>query len=216
MKPLTHFIKHNKPLIFSLSSLMILWLLFIFFNKDLSFNDESISYPVIAIIYNVAVFIYMILDNNLEYEKEVHIFGFVKEKILNLKFIFINILAFLFIVNYATVGFNLFLAFILFLFNNSVTFLVFNLLKNYSTSKYKNDTIMLFSFGHFVFLHLIIIFDSSSIFGNIMCYIPMISIYFSPVESYKILLMSSTYFGYLFVVALGYRKLLERHKTVFF
>ena len=56
-------IKQNKPLLFSLGSLIIFWFLFWFFNESLSFKDESNSYFIVAIICNISVFIYMLLDN---------------------------------------------------------------------------------------------------------------------------------------------------------
>ena len=215
MKYSMHLIKHIKPLIFSWISLFILWVLFRFFNEELSFKDESNSYFKVAIIYNFSVFIFMLMENNLEHRKAGYFLIFLKKKILNLKFLLINVLTFILIVNYALIGINVYLAFILFFFNNSVTFLVFNLLKNYSINEYKNDNIILFCMCHLVFLHLIIFFGSSSIVGEIMHYIPIISIYFLPLESYKILLISSAYFGYLIILTLGYRILLKRYANHF-
>ncbi len=208
-----NFITNNKTIILSSVSLIILSLLVNLFKVEINLFRSGLKYFFVATVLNIAVFTYMLLDNDSEFGRKGNVLGFTKQKIIKIKFILINILTYLIVLYFIKIEMNPLVGFVLFFINNSVSFLVFNLLKNYKllkNHKNHNDTILLFCFGHIVLLNLVVIFNTSSLMWNIVKYIPMTSIYFAPTNSsYEHLFLLSLYIGYIILILLAYRKFRE-------
>ena len=189
-----------RPFFLSITALFLLF--FLFKTTDLTFLEQKgVSYVFISIILNISTFIYMLLDNNSE-SIDLQILGFIKLKIFNIRFIALNIAVYLAIIYFKS-ELNFFIGVVLLVVNNSVTFLLFNLLKLKAVSKYKNDYILLIGFLHVIIANLLL-FDSQIVL-DIIRLIPMVSVYFFDESSSFTLLMISGYTAYLMIVLNGYR-----------